>query len=151
MWRIVKSVCLLFYLGVGGLQDAKNKMVSIIWLVTGSVIAVVVGIVEVIIVEQRDPLSILIDIAVGGAFLAVSKVSDEKIGYGDSFTILILGVAIGTSVLINSLLFAFFASNIYIVVQRVRKRIRRGETIPFLPFFFLGYLGVVLVESKFYY
>ena len=48
-----------------------------------------------IFIEKGDPLLILGGVGVGIAFLGISRLTREGVGYGDSLAILILGICLG--------------------------------------------------------
>ncbi len=150
MWELVERVVLIIYLGMGAVQDFKWKKVSVRWLISGGVLATVFRIINSVIMKESSIEEWLSGLVLGMVFLIISKISEEKIGYGDSVTLLILGIWIGGNLLTITLLFAFLLSNLYIVIQKIRKKIERKDAIPFLPFLFLGYLGVMMMEREFY-
>ena len=80
---------------------------------------------------------------VGGAFLLLSKLSKEALGYGDSLLILIIGVQLGFWSLLECLTYTMFFLGIISLIYLVIKRGRRQVTIPFIPILAAGYLLTV--------
>ena len=78
--------------------------------------------------------------AVGAVFLFLSWVTKEKIGYGDSLAILILGVFLGLWGLVRLLSAAFALLALFSVALLIRKKMRRRLALPFYPFLAAGYL-----------
>lgn len=76
-------------------------------------------------------------IGVGLLFLAVSRITEEAIGYGDSIAITILGGYAGFWNIVGTLAAAFFISGVCSIVLAVRGR---TKIIPFFPFLTLGYV-----------
>lgn len=77
---------------------------------------------------------------IGVVFLLVSRMTGEKLGYGDSWIILLLGVFLGVWELLYLLAIAFFlAALIGIICLCLRKK--KSTTIPFVPLLMLAYLG----------
>lgn len=78
--------------------------------------------------------------AVGLLFLAVSKVTRQALGYGDSWAILILGIFLGFWGVVEVLTGAFFLLvAISMLILALRKMSRRYR-LPFFPFLTAGYV-----------
>ena len=82
---------------------------------------------------------------VGGVFLLASRWSKEVIGYGDSWLILLLGGYLGIRRVLLLLTIAFFLAGIFGLLGYVLRRLRRGSTIPFIPFLTVAYMGVIFL------
>lgn len=78
--------------------------------------------------------------AVGVVFLAVSKVTEEGFGYGDSLLILIMGIYLGFWNLLGILLGAFFLSALFAVIALLSHRFSRNTGYPFVPFLMASYM-----------
>ena len=94
--------------------------------------------------------SVGVRLRVGGAilgmlFLLISKCTREAIGYGDSWLMLALGVYLGAMQLLQLLFVASLAAGILSLFFLWKKRWKKTETIPFVPFLMVGYLGVVFL------
>ncbi len=77
---------------------------------------------------------------VGAVFLLISMITGERIGYGDSWGILILGGCLGIRRLAEVLSISFFLLALTaIVILSIRKMAGRAG-IPFFPFLACGYL-----------
>ena len=74
----------------------------------------------------------------GFACLALSWVSRESLGYGDSALILGCGLSLGLWSCVEILLFAFFLAGTWAIGLLLFRRAGRGKEIPFTPFLFLG-------------
>ncbi|MFI3209335.1 MAG: prepilin peptidase, partial [Eubacteriales bacterium] len=77
-------------------------------------------------------------------FLILSKITDEKLGYGDSIVMLLLAVYLGWWHLLTVMIWTFTASYIYIIINLLRKKLQKGDSLPFLPFLSIGYVGYVI-------
>lgn len=77
--------------------------------------------------------------AVGILFLAVSKMTGEGFGYGDSIGIFVLGLFLGLWNTIEVLCFAFFGLMAGAVWVLAVKKMSRKAAVPFYPFLTLGY------------
>lgn len=120
-------------------QDFKEKKVTFALLIVGGIILPVVflSIVDLSIISRVGGL------VIGGFILLLSKLTRGQIGIGDGIIICITGVCMGfknnLSFLLWGLSFAALASLLLILF----KKAGRKETIPFIPFLFLAYLGGV--------
>lgn len=95
---------------------------------------------------QKEMLvSAAIGMAVGSVFLFVSWASKEAIGYADSWLILLLGAYLGIRGITILLTLAFMLSGIYGLVGFSMHRLRKGSTVPFIPFLTIGYVGVIFL------
>lgn len=87
-----------------------------------------------------SPMEIVIGVIPGIFFFAVSWVSRQSLGYGDSLLITICGASLGFWPCIWTAFTAFFWSGIWaLVLYRLRRENRRKE-FPFVPFLFLGFV-----------
>lgn len=82
--------------------------------------------------------------AVGVVFLAVSWVTEEAFGYGDSFLILGLGIYLGFWNLLYLLMISFTVAAVFAMVLLVIRHFKRKTVLPFVPFLLTGYLIVLL-------
>lgn len=80
-------------------------------------------------------------------FLIISRVTEEGMGYGDSWGILVFGIYLGLWELIEVLLTAFFILAVFSAAVFIRKKLRGGYAIPFYPFLTGGYLTVMFIEG----
>ena len=83
--------------------------------------------------------------AVGAVFLAVSKLTEEAFGYGDSILIIIMGSFLGFWDILELLTAAFILSAAFSLVLLIRSRFRRKDTFPFVPFLTAAYIGGMAV------
>ena len=77
----------------------------------------------------------------GTVFLAVSKVTEEAFGYGDSVLILIMGGFLGFWDILALLTGAFILAAAFSLILLIRSRFQRKDTFPFVPFLTAAYLG----------
>lgn len=87
---------------------------------------------------------------IGGALIGVllfviGKFTKEAIGDGDSWLILLLGVYLGTIKLLQVLFAASLTAGIFSLFFLWTRRWKKSATIPFVPFLFVMYLGVMLI------
>jgi leader peptidase (prepilin peptidase)/N-methyltransferase len=82
---------------------------------------------------------------VGLVFMVISKVTEEKIGYGDSLLILALGIFLGFWKVMIVTLIAFFGSALCAIIMVSCMKKSRKTSFPFVPFIAISYALVVFV------
>lgn len=142
LYNISQAGCLL-YLGWLSVLDIRNRRLPIWLLAAGGIFASVFH-----VIWRGFPVILVVaGGAVGIVFLAVSKVTEEGFGYGDSILIGILGVYLGFWNLLNLLVVTFlFASGTAMAVLAKRK-FRKKTVLPFVPFLGIGYVVIMLLEG----
>lgn len=140
IYEISQAGCLL-YLGSLSIVDIRSRRIPIWILAAGGFLAAGFQ----IIWGELPGILIISGGAVGLVFLAVSKVTGEDFGYGDSILIGILGIYLGFWNLLSLLVITFlFAAGAAMIVL-VRKKFRRKALLPFIPFLGIGYAAVILM------
>ena len=141
MLTIEKAGCFLF-LGTMSLFDIKTKRLPDVSLVLGLVASVLVR----IAFKGQPFLSYALAAIVGFVFILVSYVTDEKIGYGDSFVILSIGILVGLENLLFILFSAFIMASLFGMAVLVNKGFRKDVGIPFVPFIFAAFILLLLFQ-----
>ena len=83
--------------------------------------------------------------ASGALFVAVSRVTEEAFGYGDSILITVTGIFLGIWDLLSMLVIAFFLAAVFSGIMLSRKKYTRKSSFPFVPFLAAAYLGGILI------
>lgn len=142
MWEVDRYVCLGILI-ILSLIDIYRHEVPVRILISG-----VIGVVLYHLPVPKVPLLLLAGgVGIGGVFLLVSKATDEGIGYGDSFGIMVLGAYLGLWKIIEVLAGAFLMLGVCSVVILCIRRMHRGIIFPFFPFLTSGYVLVLLAEG----
>lgn len=134
MWAVSEIICLGSLAGLS-ISDLYYRKVPSGILAMGAVGALAYQ----ICLRQENIWVLGGGVAVGLFFLFVSRVTREKLGYGDSLAILILGVYLGVWNLLWVLSSAFTLLMLGAIVVLSRKRMSRKYTLPFFPFLTIGY------------
>lgn len=79
----------------------------------------------------------------GAGFFLLSFLSGEKVGYGDGWVLLMIGLFLGVYRCFLILLIGLLAESAVAIVLLAFRKIQRDKEIPFSPFLLLG-LGVAL-------
>jgi leader peptidase (prepilin peptidase)/N-methyltransferase len=86
-------------------------------------------------------------LAIGLTVILLSKVTAGKIGMGDGILLCITGIGLGFWRNLELFGLALFLAAILSIFLLFMKRVDRKQSIPFIPFLFIGYL-ILLVASK---
>ena len=123
----VKSAIILLYLGILAGMDVRKRQISLV--LTG--VLFLAGIGWQILVEQTSWLEWLLSLLPGAGFLTLSYISREQVGYGDGLLLLTVGIWLG------------FGQTFGVLcgVLLMRKKIRKQDSIPLVPFLLLGFVG----------
>ena len=81
----------------------------------------------------------------GVLLLFISFVSRGQIGTGDGAMVLITGFAIGIGGIVIVLTGALLLISVFSVLMLVLGKLNRKSTLPFIPFVFAGYMGVLIM------
>lgn len=140
IYKISQMGCLFYLVGLAGL-DMKNRRIPVWLLAAGGILAVVFQ-----LYQKEIPLvSAAAGAAAGGVFLAVSRVTEEAFGYGDSVLIGVLGIYLGFWNLMNLLMISFFFASVTAMGVLVIRKFKRTTVLPFIPFLAAGDLVILLL------
>lgn len=142
--NVVIQLLLGMILLILAIVDMKYREISNIWLILSGV-----GVIALILLNSLlfhynfSMLSAIGGMLIGLMIILISKITREKIGIGDGITLCITGFGLGIWVNIQILMYALFLSALYAVYLIVFRRVSKDHTIPFIPFIFVGYIGVI--------
>lgn len=137
---IIQGIELLF-LGIASCMDLKDQTLSVRFLkIFGGI-----GILCNLFFLDQNITEILTGILPGAVVFAAAKFSKEAVGYGDALMILILGIFEGGYGVVPVLFTAFFAAGVYGLFRVVIIHRSVKDTMPFVPFLFLAFMGVKLL------
>ena len=137
----IREGVLLAFLGINTVSDIKTKKI----LGWSAWAFGVFGILYGFITEELNILLALTTVLPGLVFLAISKITDESMGYGDGIVVLIMGTYIGIQKLVSSLMIALLCAAVWSIILIVFKGKKKQAEFPFVPFVLLGYLGGLLI------
>lgn len=142
----MKQCIIIIFLFYGAYCDIRDRCISKMYLVLFGMTSLVFILNELkekgIAIETFSKL--LYAILPGIIMLAISKITQEQIGYGDGLLMMILGLYLGW----KDLIVVFSISLIIIMAASVMIYIFRSKLkykgIPFIPFLFISYLLVFI-------
>ncbi|MBQ8804129.1 MAG: prepilin peptidase [Tyzzerella sp.] len=138
---ILANGIMLGYLGICGYSDWKSKEIPTFTMILFSISTVLLT-----IACSKGNIGL---IAAGGVvgilFFGISKLTKEAIGYGDSWVITLLGIYLGGVKLLWVLFLASLGASLFSLFYLWKYHWKKSRTIPFVPFLFIAYLGVMLL------
>ena len=134
----IGDIVVFLLLALCSLSDLRKRTIPIYLLI---VLSVTVAVSALLCDGPRIRLR-LGGALIGVLFFLVSKFSQEAIGYGDSWLILLLGIHLGSVRAMGILFTASLIAAVGSLFLLWRSKWRRNATLPFVPFLTISYLGV---------
>lgn len=124
-----------------GYQDWKEKEISVVLLAAGGIILPVVF----WLAGGVSPMSRMEGLLLGLGLLLLGRVTKGQIGTGDGIILCITGLCLGLKGGLNLLLWGLILAAMASLILLLFKKAGRKDTIPFIPFLFLAYMGGILL------
>lgn len=138
---IINTILFILWLSICSWQDLKKKSISISFIIGGFVLLFIGS----LYLNQVSFISRIAGGGIGGILLGLNPLTKGQIGLGDGIIIGIIGICIGFTSNVSILLVALFLSAVISLILLVFKKVDKKQTIPFVPFILLGYLGVMFL------
>lgn len=138
--NLILQGILILSLGYFSFLDIRKKQLPRGWLLLAWIGFLFIN----IICQKSTFLEIVGGLAIGGFLLFISRVTRESIGYGDGMLVLVIGAAVGGFRTLLVLFYGLVISCIFCSVLLCFHKIEKKDTIPFAPFLFIAYLGVLV-------
>lgn len=128
-------------LGLTGIIDWKKREIPIVLLIIISTLVLFYA----ICCHKVDVWYRFAGLLMGVFFFIISRVTKEAVGYADSWLILILGVHLGVLKALEVLCIASLLAAVFSVFFLWKCKWKRDVAIPFIPFLFIAYIGVIII------
>ncbi|MBQ7506057.1 MAG: prepilin peptidase [Lachnospiraceae bacterium] len=138
---LIRLVLVLFLLYIMSVEDVRERALSVIRILPFGAAGLILSILS----AERDIAGILSGTAIGAVLIAISAVTQGKIGMGDGLVVAAVGMTLGFSLTFSLVFFSFLAGSIYALFLLVVKRKSRDTEYPYMPFLFVTYVGVLCV------
>ena len=122
---LIKKKVYLWVIGLG----AIFLMICILWM------------------DNLDLANRMGGLMIGLSILALSKITAGKIGMGDGLLLCVTGMGLGFWLNLELLGVALLLAATLSIVLLILRKVDRKQTIPFIPFLFVGYL-ILFAASK---
>lgn len=135
------ELLLFLFLGVCALFDGLYRQIplAVVWL--GMLTAVCLHIFGAM--GETGIFAAVLSLIPGMGFFLLSFCSREKVGYGDGWTLLMIGLFLGAYRCFLTLFVGLLAESMVVMVLLMLRKIHRNKEIPFVPFLLLG-MGVAV-------
>jgi len=137
---LVGNVIMGVYLISLSYSDMKRRKLSVGVIVLGFLSALVFQAITGI----ESWRAVAGGILTGFLFMGISRLTEEKIGYGDSLLTIVLGTFLGMWKLLILLLGAFGLAAAVSILLMIKRKFTRKSMIPFVPFLTVAYMGEML-------
>lgn len=141
MFKMWIEIILFLLLGICAVCDGMERKIplAVVWI----------GIAAAIVLQIEGSagewswLSVSMSILPGVIFWMLSLITGEKVGYGDGWILVMIGLFLGLWRCFLVLLIGLVSESLVVLTLLAVKRITRDRQIPFAPFLLLG-MGVVV-------
>lgn len=123
-----------------GIKDIKSKKVSLIIVVTFMVF--LVGMLP--FNKEISIINGLLGSCVGICIMFISKITKGQIGIGDGLVLCATGIGLGMWDNLSILVYSLFLAAIYSIGLLSFRRANKKDTIAFVPFLFVAFIGVLI-------
>lgn len=135
------EVFLFLLLAICAVCDGLKKEIplAVVWI--GIALAIVMQIQGM--PGGRSWLSLTLSVLPGTVFWMLSLITGEKVGYGDGWVLIMIGLFMGLWRCFLILLIGLVSESLVVLILMVLRKISRDRQIPFAPFLLFG-MGVML-------
>lgn len=135
------EISLFLFLAVCAVFDGLQRQIPLaaVWL--GMLMAICLRMGGII--GEGNLLSAALALVPGTMIFLLAFLTKEKIGYGDGWVLLMIGLFTDFSRCFLILLTGLLAESLVVLVMLVLRKVRRDKEIAFCPFLLLG-MGVLL-------
>lgn len=135
------ELLLFLFLAVCAVFDGLYKQIPLVVVWLGMLAAVCLQIHGAM--GETGIVTVLASLLPGAAFFLLSFFSRERVGYGDGWVLLMIGLFLGIYRCFLILFVGLLAESAVAIMLLAFRKIKRDKEIPFSPFLLLG-MGVVV-------
>lgn len=135
------EIVLFLFLAVCAVFDGFSRRVplAVVWLGILTAVGLRLG----GVMGETSLLATVLSLTPGAGFFLLGFLTREKVGYGDGWALLMIGLFVGFYRCFLILLVGLMAESAVAIVLLVIGKVKRDREIPFLPFLLLG-MGVAV-------
>ena len=140
--RTLETIGLVFLYGITSFDDIRTRQVQLLEIIVFAVIGIIFNLYD----RTNSLASIIGGVLIGVAVLLFSILTNEKIGKGDAYIIMVTGLYLGfMNTLVLLWISSIFAAVIGMIVLRKYDNSMQKE-LPFVPFLLLGYISICVLR-----
>lgn len=142
----MKSIIMSSYLMCMAVMDLKEKKLPGFFLVVGSIMAFLVNIFSLLHTNDIgwEVISFCLKVLPGTCIIVIAKLTN-KIGVGDGWLLLIIGMVTGYKTCMFILGISLFLSSLFSAVMLIFRRANRNTRFPYVPFLAVSYFLLVVL------
>lgn len=135
------EILMLVFLGICAVYDGLEREIplAVVWL--GIIAAVVLHIQG--LAGDGTFMSAVLSVIPGVMFWLLGFISGEKVGYGDGWLLVMIGLFMGLWKCFLILMIGLVSGSLVVLTLLVFKKVSRDYRLPFAPFLLFG-MGVVV-------
>lgn len=138
----METIGLVFLYGMTSFDDIRTRQVQLLEIIVFAVIGIIFNLYE----RTNSLASIIGGVLIGVAVLLFSILTNEKIGKGDAYIIMVTGLYLGfMNTLVLLWISSIFAAVIGMIILRKYDNSMQKE-LPFVPFLLLGYISICVLR-----
>lgn len=139
--EVIGCILFIIWLLVCSIQDIRDKKLSVFLIFLGFVCLFPFSLVSnTVSIYNR-----LGGLLLGLFLIAMTYITRGQIGIGDGLFIMVIGVCFGFGISSAMLIYGLLLSALISLCIILLRKGKRDTRIPFIPFLFLGYLGVLFI------
>ena len=135
------EICLFVFLGICAVCDGVEREVPLVVVWLGIITAVVLHLQG--LGGDRTWQDVALSVIPGVMFWILSFISSEKVGYGDGWILVMIGLFLGLWKCFLILMIGLISSSFVVLILLAVRRVSRDYQLPFAPFLLFG-MGVVV-------
>lgn len=135
------EIVLFLLLGVCAVSDGIKKEIPLAPVWAGILFAVLLHAAGAF-GEEKWP-AVVLSVLPGAAFWLLSLLTAEKVGYGDGWILVMIGLFTGLRRCFLILLVGLMAESTVVLILLAVRKISTDREVPFVPFLLMG-MGVVM-------
>lgn len=135
------EIFLFLFLGICAVCDGVEREIplAVVWM--GIIAAIALHVQG--LTGDKSWLAVAISVLPGVMFWMLSFVTGEKVGYGDGWMLVMIGLFTGLWKCFLILLIGLMSESLLVLILLAVRKISKDRQIPFAPFLLLG-MGVVV-------
>ena len=138
----METIGLVFLYGITSFDDIRTRQVQLLEIIVFAVIGIIFNLYD----RTNSLASIIGGVLIGVAVLLFSILTNEKIGKGDAYIIMVTGLYLGfMNTLVLLWISSIFAAVIGMIILRKYDNSMQKE-LPFVPFLLLGYISICVLR-----
>ena len=135
------EIFLFVFLGICAVCDGVEREVPLVVVWLGIITAVVLHLQG--LGGNRTWQNVALSVIPGVTFWILSFISGEKVGYGDGWILIMIGLFMGLWKCFLILIIGLILSSLVVLILLAVRRVSRDYQLPFAPFLLFG-MGVVV-------